>query len=82
MDRYIVQFCERGYFITDCGFREGQLHLARRYVRSVVDTLDEVAEGIIFDTRSNGVAYRYVQSDEPEVCAERINAVFGEREEG
>lgn len=25
MHRYVVEFCAKGYFTTDCGFREGQL---------------------------------------------------------
>jgi len=77
MHRYVVQFCAKGYFTTDCGFREGQL--ARRYVRSVVDTLEEVTEGIVYDTKTNGVAFRYVQSEA--VLEKQIIAVFGERQD-
>jgi hypothetical protein len=80
--RYLVQFRRRGYFTTDCGFHQGQFDLAKGYVRIVVDTLDEVAEGIIFDTKSHGVAYRYVRPEDHEVVLEeQVVAVFGEREE-
>jgi len=73
--RYLVQFCHKGIFTSDCGFREGQLGQAKSYVRIVVDTLDEVTEGIIFDRATNGVAFRY----QPEEASEKlINAVFGE----
>ena len=74
--RYLVRFCHKGIFTTDCGFRQGQLDRAKGYVRIVVDTIDEVSEGIIFDRATNGVAFRY-----EEVSPELINAVFGERQE-
>jgi hypothetical protein len=81
MHRYLVQFCEKGIFTTDCGFHQGYFDLAKEYVRIVVDRLDEVSEGIIFDTQSHGVAYRYVRPEEPRVVLEeQIIAVFGERQ--
>lgn len=80
--RYLVQFRRRGYFTTDCGFHQGHFDLAKGYVRIVVDTLDEVAEGIVFDTKSHGVAYRYVRPEDHDVVLEeQINAVFGEPSE-
>ena len=75
MDRYIVQFCEKGCFSTDRTFRDGLLDMAKDYVCLVVDGLVSVTEGVIFDTATNGVAYRYTESDG------LINAVFGEPEE-
>jgi hypothetical protein len=78
--RYLVQFCHKGIFTTDCGFRDGQLARAKAYVRIVVNTLDEVSEGIVFDRDTNGVAWRYVPSQEPEASEQLINAVFGEPE--
>jgi len=59
MHRYVVQFCAKGYFTTDCGFREGQL--ARRYVRSVVDTLEEVTEGIVVRGRPGKADHRGIR---------------------
>jgi hypothetical protein len=82
MHRYLVQFRRKGIFTTDSGFHQGGFDLAKDYVRIVVDTLDDVDEGIIFDTRSHGVAYRYVRPEEPQVVLEeQLIAVFGERQE-
>lgn len=75
--RYVLQFCHKGIFTTDCGFRDGQLGRAECYVRAVVDTLDEVTEGVIFDKHTNGVAFRYQPIEASESL---INAVFGEPE--
>jgi hypothetical protein len=81
MHRYLVQFCRKGIFTTDCGFHDGCLGLAQDYVRTVVDTLDEVSEGIIFDRETHGVAYRYVRPEDYDVVLEeQIVAVFGERQ--
>ena len=81
MHRYRVEFCQKGIFTTDCGFHEGHFDLAQDYVRIVVDTLDRVSEGVIFDTETHGVAYRYVRpEDHAVVLEEQIIAVFGERQ--
>ena len=81
MHRYLVQFCKKGIFTTDCGFHEGYFDEAKDYVRIVVDTLDEVTEGVIFDTATHGVAYRYVRPEDCDVVLEeQIVAVFGERQ--
>ena len=81
MHRYRVEFCEKGIFATDCGFDEGRFELAKHFVRIVVDTLEEVSEGVIFDTETHGVAYRYVRPEEHDVVLEeQIIAVFGERQ--
>ena len=49
--QYLVQFQEltHDYFKTDCAFRDGQLHLAKCYVRMIVDALNYVAEGRVLD---------------------------------
>ena len=78
--RYLVQFCHKGIFTTDCGFHDGELERASAYVRIVVNTLGEVTEAIIFDKDTNGVAYRYAQPEETRVSESLINAVFGEPE--
>ncbi len=80
MDRYLVQFreCTRGYFVTDCAFREGQFRLARRYVRLVMDTLDDYAEGQVLDAETQVCLYRYVR--EQAIEEELLVAIFGEPE--
>ena len=80
MHRYLVQFLNKDIFTTDCGFHQGHFEEAKDYVRIVVDTLDEVSEGIIFDRETRGVAYRYVRPEEPQAVLEEQIAVFGERE--
>ena len=81
MDRYLVQFREhtQDHFKTDCAFRDGQFHLARRYVRIVADTLDYVEEGRVLDAETETCLYRYarVQAIEEKL----IIAIFGEPEE-
>jgi len=61
MDRYLAQFRDRTQheFRTDCGFRAGQLHMAIRYVRVVVDTLADVAEGKILDRETRACVFRH-----------------------
>ena len=61
MDRYLVQFREHAcdYFVTDCAFREGQIHRAILYVTTVVDTLDYVAEGQVLDAETKTCVYQY-----------------------
>ena len=81
MDRYLVQFRERDQqcFTTDCGFRDGLLELAWCYVCTVLDTLDQVAEGRVLDVRSprdpdpDGTA--------GDVSEKMLVAVFGPRQE-
>jgi hypothetical protein len=59
MNRYLVQFREYGcdYFVTDCAFRE--VHRAILYVKTVVDTLDYVAEGQVLDAKHRECVFRY-----------------------
>ena len=80
MDRYLVQFREdaQQYFRTDCGFRDGQFELARRYVRLVMDTLRDIAEGRVLDAETEACLYRYTRGRAVE--EELIIAVFGEPE--
>lgn len=49
MKRYLCQFRDVGkdYFITDCGF--DTLDQATRYVNRIVASLDNVAEGQVYD---------------------------------
>ncbi len=60
-DRYLVQFRDRDqdYLKTDCAFQNGQLHLAKQYVRTIVDTLDGVSEGQVLDVTRCISVYRY-----------------------
>jgi hypothetical protein len=76
MDRYLVQFREHAYdhFVTDCAFREGQIDRAILYVKTVVDTLDYVAEGQVLDAETKACVYRYAPGEE------LIVAVFGKPE--
>jgi hypothetical protein len=76
MDRYLVQFREHTceYFVTDCAFREGQIDRAILYVKTVVDTLDYVAEGQVLDAETKACVYRYVPGEE------LVVAVFGKPE--
>lgn len=61
VDRYLVQFRDHGkdYLKTDCAFRDGQLDLAKTYVRTIVDTLDRVLEGQVLDATNHMCVYKY-----------------------
>ncbi len=61
MDRYLVQFRRRDQqgFVSDCGFRECQLQLAKRYVCVVVATLGTCVEGRIVDLRTRAYVFRH-----------------------
>ena len=83
MDRYLVQFRrhDQERFTTDCAFRDGQLDLAREYVRTVVRTLAQVTEGRIIDTQSCCPVYRHMHFPAPHSSREeRIAAIFGKRQ--
>jgi hypothetical protein len=75
MDRYLVQFREyKCDYVTDCAFCEGQIDRAILYVKTVVDTLDYVAEGQVLDVETKACVYRYA------VGEELVVAVFGKPE--
>ena len=80
MDRYLVQFREHAcdYFVTDCAFREGQIHRAILYVTTVVDTLDYVAEGQVLDAETKTCVYQY--AGDQAVGEELVVAIFGKPE--
>jgi hypothetical protein len=76
MNRFLVQFREHAcdYFVTDCAFREGQIDRAILYVKTVVDTLDYVAEGQVLDAETKTCVYRYAPGEE------LVVAIFGKPE--
>jgi hypothetical protein len=61
MNRYLVQFREHAcdHFVTDCAFREGQIDRAILYVKTVVDTLEYVAEGQVLDAKHRECVFHY-----------------------
>jgi len=78
---YLVQFREhtRDYFVTDCAFRDAQFELARRYVRTVMDALGDMAEGRVFDVKTRTYPFQYTRSQH--LQEKQIAAIFGEPEE-
>jgi hypothetical protein len=50
VNRYLVQFLDqRGYWVTDCAFQDGQLDKAQRYVDLITTSLDNVSAGLVLD---------------------------------
>ncbi len=64
--RYLVQFRRPGRedFETDLGFGDDQLGLARYHVHLVLDTLESVAEGRVWDTELRRCVYHHASSQD------------------
>lgn len=74
-NRYLVQFLDqRGYWVTDCAFQDGQLDKAQRYVDLITAQLETVSAGLVLDQqRGPGqVVYRVPRPDQAKPSLEAV----------